>query len=82
MTLLSSISAYFLFEWGLSKTSVMTADLFQYIEPFIAAVLSVAILGEVISDQFLVGAVLIGIGAFLGTLAKEAHHRHHKAHRI
>ena len=33
MTLLSSISAYFLFEWGLAKTSVGKADLFQYIEP-------------------------------------------------
>lgn len=82
MTLLSSVSAYFLFEWGLSKTSVTIADLFQYIEPLIATLLAVAILGEIVSKQFLLGAVLIAVGAFLGTLAKEAHHRHHKAHRI
>lgn len=82
MTLLSSISAYFLFEWGLSKTSIIMADLFQYIEPFIATILAVAILGERISSSFLVGGVLIGVGAYLGTLAKEAHHRHHKAHRV
>ncbi|MBI2330281.1 DMT family transporter [Candidatus Daviesbacteria bacterium] len=82
MVLLSSISAYFLFEWGLSKTSVTTANLFQYIEPFIATILAVTILGENMSKSFLVGAVLVAIGAYLGTLAKEAHHRHHRAHRV
>ncbi|MDO8573775.1 MAG: DMT family transporter [Candidatus Daviesbacteria bacterium] len=82
MTLLSSISAYFLFEWGLSKTSVTTADLFQYIEPFVATTLAVIVLGERISTSFVIGGVLITIGAFLGTLAKEAHHKIHKAHRL
>lgn len=82
MTLLSSISAYFLFEWGLSKTGISAADLFQYIEPFVASFLAVIILEERISTSFLLGAVLIAVGVFLGTLAKEAHHRHHKAHRV
>jgi len=82
MTLLSSISAYFLFEWGLAKTSVIAADLFQYIEPFVAIGLAVVILGERTSTSFLVGGTLIALGAILGTLAKEAHHRHHKAHRV
>lgn len=80
MVLLSSISAYFLFEWGLSRTSVTMANLFQYIEPLIATVLAVTLLGEHLSKQFLTGAVLVAVGAYLGTLAKEAHHRH-KAHR-
>lgn len=82
MTLLSSISAYFLFEWGLSKTSIGAADMFQYIEPFMATTLAVLILNEKISATFLVGGLLIAAGAYLGTLAKEAHHRHHKAHRV
>ncbi|MBI2019071.1 EamA family transporter [Candidatus Daviesbacteria bacterium] len=82
MILLSSISAYFLFEWGLSKTSIAVADLFQYIEPFVATALAVFILGERLSNSFILGGVLIAIGAYLGTLAKEAHHRHHKAHRV
>lgn len=82
MTTLSSISAYFLFEWGLSKTDIVKADLFQYIEPFIASLLAVSLLGERLSASFLIGAVLILIGVFLGTLAKEAHHRRHKPHRI
>lgn len=82
MTLLSSISAYFLFEWGLAKTSIAMADLFQYIEPLMATILAVLILGESISSQFLIGAGLIAAGAYLGTLAKEAHHRHYRAHRV
>lgn len=82
MTLLSSISAYFLFEWGLAKTSVHLANLFQYIEPFVAMLLAVNILGEKISSYYLIGGVLIVVGAYLGTLAKETLHRIHKAHRI
>lgn len=80
MTLLSSVSAYFLFEWGLSRTSVITADLFQYIEPFVATVVAVAILGEEISTPFIIGAILIAIGVYMGTFAKQIHHRlkHHR----
>lgn len=81
MTLLSSISAYFLFEWGLFQTSIIAADLFQYIEPLIATFLAIAVLGERISRSFLIGALLIIIGLYIGTLAKQIHHRH-KAHRI
>lgn len=81
MTLLSSISAYFLFEWGLAKTSVIVADLFQYIEPFVATALAILVLAEVVSVDFIVGGVLIVVGVYLGTLAKEVHHRRHKPHR-
>jgi len=80
MTLLSSISAYFLFEWGLSKTSVTVANLFQYIEPFVATILAILILSERISTSFTIGAILIAAGVYLGTLAKEKHH-HLKTHR-
>ncbi len=82
MTLLSSISAYFLFEWGLSKTSVATADMLQYIEPLIATLLAVTILGEQLSYSFALGAGLIAVGTILGTLAKEAHLGYHKSHRM
>lgn len=81
MTALSSISAYFLFEWALSKTSLIAADLFQYIEPFIAASLAVTLLGERISFSFIIGAVLIALGVYWGTLAKEFYHKHHRTHR-
>lgn len=81
MTLLSSISAYFLFEWGLFQTSIIAADLFQYIEPLIATSLAIAVLGERISTSFIIGAIFIVVGLYIGTLAKQIHHRH-KAHRV
>ncbi len=82
MVLLSSISAYFLYEWGLARTSLVSADLFQYLEPFIAAGLAVLVLGEKITFSFLIGAVLIALGVYWGTFGKEAHHKHQKAHRV
>jgi drug/metabolite transporter (DMT)-like permease len=85
MVLLSSISSYFLFEWGLAKTSLIRADLFQYIEPIVATILAVLILGERVPFSFVIGAVLIILGVYWGTLGKERHHHHkphHKPHRV
>lgn len=82
MTLLSSISAYFLFEWGLAKTSVAIAGFFQYLEPVVASSLAVVILGETISYSLIIGGFLIVAGVLFGTLAKEPHHRIYKAHRV
>lgn len=81
MTILSSISSYFLFEWGLAKVGVIKADLLQYIEPFVASFLAITILGEKITTSFLVGLIAIIGGVYLGTLAKEYHHRSQKVHR-
>lgn len=76
----SSIAAFFLFEWGLSKLGIIKADLIQYIEPLIATTLAVFILSEQIHYSFIVGAILIGLGVYWGTLGKD-NHKHSKAHR-
>lgn len=80
IAILSSVSAYFLFEWGLGKLGVIKADLFQYIEPIIATTLAVLVLNESLKPAFLLGALLIALGVYWSTLAKE-HHIHPKAHR-
>lgn len=82
MTFLSSISAYFLFEWGLAKTNVMQANILHYIEPLIAAALGISILGEQVTVPLVVGSILIAAGVYLGTMAKEVHHNYHKTHRF
>lgn len=82
ITVLSSICAYFLLLWGLSKIPVSHANLIQYIEPAIAASLAVPLLGERISFSFIIGTCLIVLGVYWGTLGKEEHHHaHHKHHR-
>ncbi len=83
ITFLSTISAFFLMEWGIKKVDIVKAHLFQYIEPAIAATLAVPILGERISFSFIIGTCLIVLGVYWGTLGKlKHHHLHHKHHRI
>lgn len=82
ITVLSSICAYFLLLWGLSKIPVSHANLIQYIEPAVAASLAVPLLGERISFSFIIGTLLIVLGVYWGTLGKEEHHIiHHRHHR-
>lgn len=76
----SSISAYFLFEWGLGRLGIVKANLFQYIEPVVATSLGVLILNEQIRFSFVIGAALIALGVYWSTLGKD-NHKHHKAHR-
>ncbi|MBI2593396.1 DMT family transporter [Candidatus Daviesbacteria bacterium] len=82
ITVLSSICAYFLLLWGLSKIPISHANLIQYIEPAVAASLAVPLLGERISFSFIIGTCLIVLGVYWGTLGKqEHHHSDHKHHR-
>lgn len=81
ISLLSSVSAYFLFEWGISKLGTIKAHLFQYIEPVVAITMGILLLNEPVGLPFVLGAALIGLGVYWGTLGKEDHHRRHKAHR-
>lgn len=83
ITILSSVSAYFLLTWGLAKIIVSQANLFQYLEPAIAATLAVYLLNERISFSFIIGTCLVILGVYWGTLGKPEHHhplhRHHRA---
>ena len=79
----SSIIAYFLILYGLSRIEISHANLFQFVEPAVAATLAVPLLGERISFSFIIATCLIVLGVYWGTLGKqEHHHAHHKSHRI
>lgn len=83
IAILSTIVAYFLMMWGLSKVEVTHAHILQYIEPAIAASLAVPLLQERISYSFIVGFCMIALGVYWGTLGKpEHHHFQHKHHRV
>lgn len=82
MTILSSISAYFLFEWGVKKVGVVKSDLFQYISPAVSASIAVPLLGERISFSFIIGTCLIILGVYWGTLGRTEHSRHLHSHRV
>jgi drug/metabolite transporter (DMT)-like permease len=76
----SSVSAFFLFEWGLKRVGIIKADLFQYIEPIVATFLGVWMLSEQIGFYFIVGSVLAILGVYWSTLGRESH-KHPKHHR-
>lgn len=81
IVLLSSISAYVLFQWALKKVEVERVTLFQYLAPGIAATFAVPFLGERISYSFIVGTIIIILGVYWGTLGKiEHHHLEHRHH--
>lgn len=80
ITILSSITAFLLHNWGLSKTNLVQSTLFQYIEPAIAASIAVPLLDERISFSFIIGTCMIVLGVYWGTLAKGEHHHHHFRH--
>lgn len=82
ITILSSVSAYFLLTLGLAKINVIQASLFQYVEPAVAATLAVYLLNERISFSFIIGTCLVVLGVYWGTLGKpEHHHPHYRHHR-
>lgn len=82
ITILSSVTAFFLHNWGLSRTSLVQSNLFQYLEPAVAASIAVPLLNERISFSFIIGTCLIVLGVYWGTMGKSAHHhveyRHHR----
>lgn len=65
MTILSSVVAYFTFQWGLSLIEASEATLFAYLQPIFAAPVALFWLGEKISFPFLLGAAIITLGVLL-----------------
>lgn len=65
MSLLSSVVAYFLYAWGVSKIEASEAALFLYLQPIFAAPFAYLWLGEKITSAFLLGAAVIATGVIL-----------------
>jgi drug/metabolite transporter (DMT)-like permease len=79
-TLMSSISAYFLYEWAIKRIGIIRADVMQYLQPIIAASLAVPILNERISISFIIGTCLKVAGVYWGTMGKSEHNHHSLRH--
>ena len=80
IVMLSTVCAFFMYEWGIKKVGIAQAELFQYIQPAVAATLAVPLLGERISFSFIIGTCLIILGVYWGTLGKSEHHHHSLKH--
>lgn len=75
MAVLSSIVAYFFFEWALDYVTVGDTAILGYISTIFGIPFAFWILGEIPSSFALIGAAIIGIGV---TIAEVAAHYHKK----
>lgn len=71
----SSLAAYALWQWGLSKIEVSRVAFFLYLDPIVATVTAVLLLSERITPSFVIGAVLIFLGLFVAE--QKFPHYHH-----
>ncbi len=76
--LLSSLAAYYLYAWGMEKMKAQEVGLFTYIDPIIAGVIAIPLLGEEITLIFLLGAILIFAGIFIA----EGRIHYHPFHKL
>lgn len=76
--LLSSAAAYSLFDWGLKRIDAQEAGLFYYIDPIVAAMIAIPLLGEVITSLFLLGSFLVFAGIFIA----EGRIHYHPLHKL
>lgn len=63
--LITSLLAFFVWQWGLAKLTLSRAGFFAYVDPIVATIASIIILGETLSQHFVVGALLIFIGLYV-----------------
>lgn len=75
---LSSFAAYSLWQWGLSKLPASRVGFFFYLDPVVATIAAIIILGEKITLTFILGSLLI----FLGLLLAEGRLPYHPIHKL
>jgi drug/metabolite transporter (DMT)-like permease len=63
--LLSSLAAYSLYAWGLSKIEASEVSLFAYIDPVIAIMVAYPLLGEKPDIYFVIGSLFVFVGIFV-----------------
>lgn len=74
---LSSITAYYLFEWGLARIEAQEVGIFTYLDPISAAILAWVLLGEIPTTGFLIGCMLVFGGLII---AEGKIHYYHPRH--
>lgn len=70
MSLLSSIVAYFAFEWGLTKIEVTETAIFSYLQPIFALPFAYILLRELPNQHMIIGSAIIALGIFIAESKK------------
>lgn len=75
---LSSFAAYVLFDWALAKLPANRTTVFTYLDPVVAILIAIPLLGEKITLPFILGSILV----FLGILIAERRLHWHPLHKL
>jgi drug/metabolite transporter (DMT)-like permease len=76
--ILSSTVAYLLFSWAVKRLAAQEVGIFTYIDPFIATLIAIPLLGERITCIYLLGGILV----FAGIFAAEGRIPWHPLHKL
>lgn len=64
----ASVVPFFLYQWGLKRTSAFEAGIVNYLNPVCGAIAAALILGEIPTTTFYIGTSLIFSGVFLASV--------------
>ncbi len=74
----SSALAYFLYIWSIKKLPVSEIGVFIYLDPIVAVLIAIPLLGEVITLPYLIGTAFV----FLGIFIAEGRLPYHPLHKL
>ena len=76
--ILSSVSGYFLYMYGLKHINVSEIGIFSYVDPIATILIAVPLLNEVITQSYAIAAILV----FLGIYVAENRVHYHPIHLL
>lgn len=62
---LSSTLAYTLYQWAIEKIDASEVGVFAYIDPVIATIIAIPLLGEIVTPLFILGSFFVFLGIFV-----------------
>lgn len=74
----SSLIAYVIYNWALAKLPAFRTSVFAYLDPIVAIMVAIPLLGEKLTLPFIIGSVLV----FLGILIAEHRIHYHPIHKL
>ncbi len=74
----SSLIAYVIYDWALAKLPAYRTSIFTYLDPVVAIIIAIPLLGEKITPPFIIGSILV----FLGILIAEKRLHYHPLHKL
>ena len=70
MAIFSSIVAYYLFEWSLTKVSVKETAVFSYLQPIFTLPFAYWLLRELPNTNMMIGCIIIAFGVMIAEIKK------------